>query len=106
MVGMTEGELAPLLEEMIKWQRLQGITILKEIAKKNNLFSDESEIKVYLNSDGERSSRDLEKISGVNYKKVQSMWKQWIELGIAEPTEKYGGGRCKKIFELKDFGIK
>lgn len=102
---MNNNETNEILKGILKWQRLQGADILKRKMKQENLFTDAKEISVYYNSDGEKSLRDLEKITGVGFATVRALWKKWIEVGIAEPTEKYGGGRCKRLFELSELGL-
>jgi transposase len=92
------------LKEILKWQKLQGREILKQRIRDKNLFEDEEDVMAYHFSDS-RSSRDVEKASGVKYKTVQSLWKKWLAAGIAEPADKYCGGRCKRIFDLSELGL-
>ncbi len=95
-----------LLKEILKWQRLQGSGYLKKKVREENLFTDRKHILVYYHSDGIKSSREISKVTGVGYKTVQTLWKKWINTGIAEPTERYGGGQCKRLFELNELGLK
>lgn len=97
-------EQTKILKEILKWIKITRQKTLKDNSEK--LFSNNKEMAVFELTDGEKSSRDIEKITGVNYKKVQSLWKKWIDANIAEPCEKYGGGRCIKLFNLADFGLK
>ena len=101
---MNNAETNEILKEILKWQKLQGREILKQRIGDKNLFEDEKDVLAYHYSDG-RSSRDVEKATGVNYKMVQSLWKKWLAAGIAEPTDKYCGGRCKRIFDLSELGL-
>lgn len=102
---MNSKETNEILKEILKWQKFQGREILKKKIREGNLFTDKKYILVYHYSDGDKSSRQISKITGIGYKKVQSLWKEWISLGLAEPSEKYGGGRCKRLFEVKDLGL-
>lgn len=102
---MNDNETNKLLKEILKWHRLQGIEILKKKIKEENLFTDAKDILVYYYSDGNKSSREIQEMSGVNFQKVTKLWKKWINAEIAEPTEKYGGGRCKRLFELHELGL-
>lgn len=102
---MNNDETNKILREILKWQRLQGIGMLRKKAKGENLLADEKDILVYYHSDGNKSTRDLAKKAGVGRSKVRRLWKKWIDAGIAEPTEKYGGGRCKRLFELNELGV-
>lgn len=103
---MNNNEINKILREILKWQRLQGIEILKEKIKEQSLFRDAKDILVYYHSDGDKSTRDLANKAGVGHSKVCGLWKKWIDAGIAEPTEKYRGGRCKRLFELNELGLK
>ena len=93
------------LKEILKWQRLVGQELLKKKIRDEKLFLDEGQILAYYHSDGEKSSRDLAKITGVGYKTIQALSKKWILAGLAEPSEKYGGSRAKRLFELYELGL-
>lgn len=94
-----------ILKEILKWVRIQWLEILREKIKRLKLFSDEKDIIVYDNSDGKRSSRELSKLVGVSHPTVISLWKKWIDAGIAEPSERYGGSQCRRIFDLTELGF-
>lgn len=94
-----------ILKEILKWQKLHGTEILKKKIEDKKLFLDDNQILAYYHSDGNRSSRDIAKITGIGYKTIQTLWKKWILAGIAEPSEKYGGGQCKRLFELHELSL-
>jgi len=94
-----------LLKELLKWQKFHASELLKKKVKTDSLFVDEKHILVYFHSDGSKSSREIEKLTGIGYKTVQSLWKKWILSGIAEPSEKYKGKQCNKLFELHEIGL-
>lgn len=102
---MNNNQTNELLKEILKWQKLQGAEILKKKIKEGGLFSDKKQIIAYHHSDGKKSSRDVAKIANIGYKTIQALWKKWISIGIAEPSEKYKGGQCKRIFELNELGL-
>lgn len=102
---MNDEKTNEVLEDILKWQKLQGREILKAKLKNENLLSNEKEVHVYYHSDGDKSSRDIGRIVNMSYKTVQNLWKRWINSSLAEPTQKYGGGRCKRLFNLNDLGL-
>jgi len=59
----------------------------------------------YHSSDGERTSREVGRISNTSHITISRRWKTWIRAGIAEPVSVRGGERAKRIFSLDDFGI-
>lgn len=94
-----------LLREILKWERLKGIEILKKKIEEEKLFQETKDIIIYYHSDGEKSSRDIGKKVNVNHMKVYGLWKKWLKAGIATTTEKYRGGRCRRLFELNELGL-
>lgn len=102
---MNDDQTNEILREILKWQRLQGIEILKKKVKKENLFEDEKDVLIYYHSDSNKSMRDLARIVGVKHSKVQRLWNKWIDAGVVEAIEKYRGRRCKRVFELNELGL-
>jgi hypothetical protein len=102
---MNDQNKDEILREILKWQKLQGREILRTKLKNENILTSEKEIHIYYHSDGDKSSRDIEKLLNVSRGTVQNLWKQWIKAGIAEPTDKYGGRQCKRLFDLHDLGL-
>lgn len=103
---MNDNETNKLLKEILKWHRFQGIEILKKKINEENLFTDAKDILVYYYSDGNKSSREIQEMIGVNFQKVIELWKKWINAGIAKPIAKQRGSGCKKLFELHELGLK
>lgn len=95
--------IAKIAEEQLKWTKLSGMTQLKSIFEQNLRTDDDK--RVYELSDGERSIRDIEKITNVGRTKIAALWKKWYKMGIMERSEKYEGRRMKKSFSLSDVGI-
>jgi len=103
---MNNNDTIKILKEILKWQRVQGLEVLRKKISAEKLFTTKKDIIVYYNSDGSKSTRDLAKITGISHVAVQSLWKKWINAGIAESTPKYKGGRCRKLFDLGELGLK
>lgn len=89
--------------EQLKWTRLFGLGQLKSIFEKN-LISDGEKL-VYEYSDGLRSTRDLERMTGVGKSTIALLWKKWFKMGLMEKSEKYEGRRMRRSFSLEDAGI-
>lgn len=102
---MNNNETKELPKEILKWQKVIGSEYLKRKVRDERLFTEEKHIVAYDLSDGTKSSRDIGRIAGLSHVAIQNLWKQWIEAGIAEPSQKYKGGQCKRLFELNDFGV-
>lgn len=97
-----ENQVIEILKEILKWIKVTSIPQVKKLLLEL-LPSDEEKI-AYHFSDG-RSSREVAKVSGVNYVTITRWWKTWIKAGIAEYISVKGGKRAKKLFLLEDFGI-
>lgn len=102
---MNNNETKELLREILKWIKLVGSEYLKRKVQEEKLFVDEKHMLAYYHTDGTKSSREVGKIAGLSHGAVWNLWKKWIEVGIAEPSEKYKGGQCKKLFELAELGF-
>lgn len=59
--------------------------------------------KVYELSDGNRSTRDIQDLTGVSRTTVTIYWKQWALSGIVVPAARKG--RYKAAFDLKEYGL-
>jgi hypothetical protein len=103
MSDETLERIARIAEEQLKWTKLSGMTQLKSIFEENLRTDDDK--RVYELSDGERSIRDIEKITNVGRTKIAALWKKWYKMGIMERSEKYEGKRMKKSFSLSGVGI-
>jgi len=91
-----------LLEELLKWTRLEGVQKAKTTL--TNLLERDVEKQVYEYSDG-RTSREIAGIVGVSHGTVTNYWKKWARYGIVDEVRSRGGTRYKRIFRLSDFGI-
>ncbi len=91
-----------LLEEILKWTRFNAMQLRAILLEE--LDTDEKKL-IYENSDGERSTREIGRMAKTSHATVQNYWKEWAAMGIVEATEKYGGGRFKKLCSLVELGI-
>lgn len=95
-------EAIPLLKEILRWVKIGAIP-LREILLQE-LKTDQDRL-VYEFSDGENSTRDVEKETGLDHVTVARLWKRWADVGIVEPSEKYQG-RYRRVCSLRDLAIR
>jgi hypothetical protein len=91
------------LKEQLKWTRFIGVRQLKAVF--DEMINKDDEKLVYELSDGEKSTRDIERLTNVGRTTVARLWDKWYKMGLMERSEKYGGGRMKHSFSLADAGI-
>jgi Fic family protein len=92
-----------LLEEILKWQKLQGLEKAQSAIK--TLLTNDVEKLAYEFSDG-KTSREVSAVVGVSHVTIANYWKKWAKYGIVTEIKAQGGGtRYRKIFSLSDFGI-
>lgn len=72
---------------------LQEISLLLRFAVKESLdkellklFKNHREAMVYELSNGKRSTRDIEKVTGVSRETVSKLWQKWHQDGVVEST--------------------
>lgn len=88
-----------LLEEILKWQRVQGIKIVREILPK--LLDTEQKKIVYELTDGKNPREYIQKISGAAAGTISGWWNQWFSQGLLLKD----GQKYKKIISLEELGI-
>jgi len=91
-----------LLEEILKWVRLEGAQRAKDTLA--GLLKTDTEKLVYENSDG-HTSREIARVVGTSHATVTNYWKKWARYGIVKEASARGGTRYVKVFSLSDFGI-
>ncbi|MGE5533363.1 MAG: hypothetical protein ACM3UN_03330 [Bacillota bacterium] len=94
--------LIELLEEILKWTRIEGMQRTKSIFEE--FVKSDLEKVVYENSNGQ-TSREVGAIAKTSHTTVVSYWRKWSKLGIVKEVVSKGGTRYKRIFSLDDFGI-
>ena len=101
MTGSND-KIGKLLEEILKWQRLQGIKILRETLPQ--LLDTKEKRIVYEMTDGKNNQSKIASEAKVATGTVSNWWNLWYSYGILIKEGK-GKGRYKKIISLKDLGI-
>ena len=99
----TLNQIEKIMHEQLKWAKLAGLSHLKTIFE-NELKTNEDKA-VYELSDGEKSIRELEKLTNVSRSRVSILWRRWYRMGIMEQSKKYEGKRMKKSFSLGEVGM-
>ena len=98
----TTSRIIELLEEILKWVRLEGAQRAKDTLA--GLLKTDTEKLVYENSDG-RTSREIAGLVGTSHATIINYWKKWLKFGIVKEMSSRGGTRFVKVFSLADFGI-
>lgn len=88
-----------LLSEILKWQKFQGIQLLKTILP--NILESKEKKMVYELTDGETTVKEISKKAGVATGTVSAWWNTWLANGIVSKEI----SRYKKIVSLKDIGL-
>jgi len=91
-----------LLEEILKWVRLEGSQRAKSTLI--DLLKTDIEKLIYENSDG-RTSREIAHAVGTSHVTVTNYWKKWASYGVVKERSSRGGTRFVKVFSLTDFGL-
>ena len=89
----TGEEVLALIREISVQVKIANSAVLEQVLQQ--LFQADAHREIYLLSDGERSLRDLEKLTRVNYQAVRKLWKNWAALDIVEEAERQGRYRAK-----------
>lgn len=99
-----EDRMIELLEELVKWTRISGIPHVKRLLEET--LEDPNHRLVYHLSDG-KSTREIQSLTGVDFRTVASLWKKWYKVGLVDPMPARGRGqRYHRSFSLEDFDIK
>lgn len=88
-----------LLNEMLKWNRLHGIQLLRKTLPE--LLNEEKKRLAYEMTDGKNSQPAIAKKVGIAGGTVSNWWNKWFAQGI---VTKDGNKYCK-IISLKEIGI-
>lgn len=102
MAEKETDKIIELLEEILKWVRLEGAPRAKDTL--TGLLETDLEKLVYETSNG-RTSREIAKIVGTSHVTVINYWRKWARYGIVKEKGSRGGTRFVKVFSLADFGI-
>ena len=92
-----------VLKEILKWTRFRAWKEVKSVLLSQ--LRDEKTKLIYHLSNGNMSTREIAKKTGVSHETVRNYWKRWSKIPIVEPTTVKGKTRYRKMFQLEDFGI-
>ncbi len=98
------GEIARSLRELVTWTRVMGYSAVREMLE-TALDSDEKQL-VYHLTDGRRSVKESQELTGVNVRHISEWGQEWESMGIAESSRASSvKGRRQRVFNLTDFGF-
>jgi len=100
---MSKERTIELLEEILLWTKYDYSATKQKMLQ--HLDTDDKII-AYQLSDGENSTYDIEKKFSLTAMTISNWWSRWFQAGLVEQTEKYGGGRYKRLISLTKMGIK
>ena len=96
-------KIIELLDEILLWMKYDYLDTKRKLIE---TLDTEDKIIAYELSDGYRSTNDIAQYVDVSHQTVYNWWNKWFEFGLIEQTEKYGGGRYKRLCSLTKMGIK
>lgn len=97
-------DLIDVCKEILMWVKFSNIGKVKEVLE--TVLDDDQKKLAYDLSDGENGTVTIGNMSGVSHGTIANWWASWNKLGIVEPIGVRGGTRYKKLFDLRDFGIR
>jgi hypothetical protein len=95
-------ELSITLRELTYWVKVLGRAKVKTTLEQ--ALDTEQKRLVYDLCDGEKSVKDIEKLTGVNVRYISEWSQEWEGIGIVEQGD-LRKGRRKKLFDLTVLGI-
>jgi hypothetical protein len=97
-------EIASLLRELVAWTRVTAYSTVKQMLE-TTLDTDEKRL-VYHLTNGQRSVKEIQKLTSVNVRFISEWGQEWETIGIAEQSRESNiKGRRQKVFDLAAFGI-
>ena len=100
---MSDNEQIGLMQEMVMWLRFMGMDKAKSVL--STTLDSDKKIIVYHLSNGKNTSTSIANQVDLSQTRISELWKEWLLIGIGESISASGGGRFKKSFDLKMFGI-
>jgi hypothetical protein len=88
-----------ILEEILKWERLKGIQILRHLLLEL-LDTDEKKI-LYEMTNGENGVKEIRAKAKIAAGKISKLWNTWYANGILEKE----GQKYRKIISLKEIDL-
>lgn len=97
-------EIAGSLRELVTWARVTGYPTVKQTLE-TVLDSDEKRL-VYHLTGGQRSIKEIQRLTGVNARYISEWGQEWDRIGIVGPSRVSSiRGRRQRAFDLADFGL-
>lgn len=96
---MVNDETNDILRGILKWQELQGKSILRELIP--SLLDGDKKKAVYELTNGKNSAAFVSKKASIATGTVSNWWNNWFAFGILTKE----GTRYKHIISLKDLGL-
>lgn len=88
------------LDEIISWLKIIGRIELSIYLQE--IISKDDELLLYQESDGIKTVKKLNELTGISTGKISLCWKKWEKLGI---LKKESSGRGKRLFDLEELGV-
>jgi hypothetical protein len=106
--------LSNTLNEMLTWIRITSYPVVRDILVKefdspgDSIDTRKLKRKVYSLTDGKKSTREIEKLTGgkITYATIAAYQRWWRKQGLAtsvDPTNPQS--KTKKVFDLEDFDL-
>ena len=97
----TDDRAIVLLEEIVRLARFVVLPEVRRVAQEKLDSKDKK--RVFGLTDGERSVREIARITNVNKDIVSKWWREWQSVGLVESVD--GRGTRRTTFPLDDLGL-
>ncbi len=96
---MNSDETNLILSEILKWQKLQGVQILRKLMP--ILLDNKNKKTVYEITDGKNSVKEIKSKTGLAEGTISLWWQEWYANGILLKE----GKKYKKIISITELKI-
>ena len=106
--------LSDTLDEILTWIRITSYPVVRDILVKefdnpnDNIETKKIKRKVYSLTDGKKSTREIEKLTGskITFATIAAYQRWWRKQGLATSVDPSNPqSKTKKVFELEDFDL-
>ena len=98
-IALLLGKISASLESIAELQYVSVIPLL--LSKLSDIFETPSELRMYMLSDGQRSSREIADLLNVSHTTITNCWARWDEsFNIVKQDTKKGSYR--RLYSLLD----
>ncbi|MHA1908170.1 MAG: hypothetical protein ACXAAQ_15180 [Candidatus Thorarchaeota archaeon] len=98
----NDKEIVQLLKKTLVLLRAAYIPEIR--SRMESLLDTDAKKIAYHNSD-DKSSQEVEKLSGIKYVQVTELWREWFQNGLGYMKSVKGGKRFIRDISLEDVGI-